>query len=243
MDPKLRMYLAELVGTFVLVFVGAGAVCSTFLTTEPRLGVTAAALAEGCTLAVVLSATFLVSTGCLNPAITLVLWVFKRLDTVSAFVLILMQLVGASLAGLALRGLFAFDVAADSHLGAPYLRALQATEGAGRMESLVSGTGVELVLTFLLTLAVFASLIDRRGPRLGGLVVGLAQVAVILVGFRLTGGAANPARWFGPALWQLTLPNQSAAVLGDWPVYWFGPLLGALLGGFFYSAVIVPPEK
>jgi len=245
MDEKLRTYLAELIGTFLLVFVGAGAVCAASLTNapaEPRLGVVAVALAEGFALAVVLSATFHVSTGCLNPAVTLALWVFKKLDNVTALVLIVMQLVGAGLAGLAVRFLFADDVGREAHLGAPHLRALLA-DGTVRFESLATGIGIELVLTFLVTLTVFATLIDRRAPRLGGLGVGLAQAAAVLVGFRLTGGAANPARWFGPALWQLTLRSPPERPLADHPVYWVGPILGALLAGFFYSAVILPPEK
>ena len=79
MDPKLRMYLAELIGTFLLVLIGAGTVCAAQLTSEPALDVTGMALAEGFALAVVLSVTLPLSTGCVNPAVTLMLWVFRRM--------------------------------------------------------------------------------------------------------------------------------------------------------------------
>ncbi len=72
--------------------------------------------------------------------------------------------------------------------------------------------------------------------------VGLAQTAVVLFGFRLTGGAANPARWFGTVVWEMTLPRATNA-LADHTVYWVGPILGALLGGFLYVFVMQPPEE
>lgn len=243
MDAKLRMYLAELIGTFVLVFVGAATVCASQLASEPRLGVTAIALAEGCALAVLLTATFAVSPGCLNPAVPLMLWVFKRLEGMQTVVLIFMQLVGAVLAGLAVRYCFAVDVLRAADLGTPHLKAFVGSNNVVTIGSLLSGIGVETVCTFLVVVAIFATLLDRRAPQLGGIVVGLAQAAVILVGFRLTGGAANPARWFGTVVWQLTVPNQPGSPFADHTVYWVGPVLGALLGGFFYTAVVLPPEK
>ena len=81
MDNKLaRACLAELIGTFALVFVGGGVVCVAALTSEPRLDATAIALAEGLTLAVALTATHRASGGGLNPALSLMLYVFRRLD-------------------------------------------------------------------------------------------------------------------------------------------------------------------
>src|SRR5579872_732234 len=204
MDARLRMYVAELIGTAILVFVAAATVCASSLTTEPRLGTTAIALAEGCTLAVLLTATIAVSPGCLNPAVTLMLWVFKRLEGIQTLVLIVVQLLGALLGGLAVRFCFADDVLRTASLGTPHLRAFVGKDGVVSLGSLLSGIGVETVFTFLVVVAIFATLLDRRGPRLGALGVGLAQTAVILAGFRLTGGAANPARWFGTVFWELT---------------------------------------
>jgi MIP family channel proteins len=248
MDNRLRMYLTELVGTFVVVLVGAGTVCSTFLPGDrfgPVGGTTlAVALAEGCAVAVALTFTFYVSTGCLNPAVTLTLWVLKRFDGARAAGLIVVQLLGAVLAGLVVRVLFGADVLTDAEMGTPHLRALRDPEHAVSLAGWVTGVGLELVFTCIVTLAIFASLFDRRAPRLGGVLVGMAQTAVVLFGFHLTGGAANPARWFGPAVWQLTLESAPLShPLADHPVYWVGPILGALIGGIFYTAVIAPPEK
>jgi aquaporin Z len=246
MDTKWRTYLAELVGTFLLVLVGAGTVCAADLTGVLPLDTTGLALAEGLTLAAVLTVTFHVSTGCLNPAITVMLWVFKRLDNAQAGWLVLMQFLGATLAGLVLRLMFADDVLRATHVGAPYLtgRSLVPESAGIGAPQLVTGTAIELALACLVTLAAFATLLDRRAPRLGGLIVGLAQVAAVLFGHRFTGGSANPARWFGPAVWEATLvggprPNWLAEAV----IYVGGPVLGALLAAVLYVNLILPPRK
>lgn len=244
MDNKLRTYLAEMIGTFILVLVGAGTVCAADLTGLPPLSVTGLALAEGLTLAVVLTVTSHVSTGCLNPAITIMLWVFKRLDNAHAGGLIAMQLLGGVLAGLVLRLMFAPEVFIAMHAGAPYLKAFNPEGGEPLLRHLVSGTAFEMFLTCLVTLAAFATLFDRRAPRLGGLIVGLAQTVAVLFGYYFTGGAANPARWFGPALWEATVQG---AVRPNWlaeaVVYIGGPVLGALVAAVLYVNLILPPEK
>jgi MIP family channel proteins len=246
MDSRIRTYLAELFGTFVVVLVGAGTVCSTYLPSDPRFTlvggpVLAVALAEGFALAVMLSATFLVSPGCLNPAITLALWVVRRIELTRAAGLIAAQLLGAILAGLAVRSLFSEGVLQEARLGAPHLKALLDSAGAVTLAGWLTGITLEVLFTFLVSMAAFATLFDDRAPRLGGLMVGLAQTAVILFGYHLTGGAANPARWLGPALWELTLSlPQTARPLADHLVYWVGPIGGALLGCVVYSLVILP---
>jgi glycerol uptake facilitator-like aquaporin len=153
--------------------------------------------------------------------------------------MIAMQMLGGVLAGLAVFGLFKAD---GSRLGTPHLQRFLRPDDTVPLGSVFSGIAVEVCLTFLVTVAVFATLVDRRGPRLGGVVVGLAQAAAVLFGSRLTGGAANPARWFGPAVWQLAVPGTQAPFT-DHAVYWVGPVAGALLGGVFYNLVIAPPEK
>src|SRR2546428_559402 len=90
------------------------------------------------------------------------------------------------------------------------------------------GIVVETVLTFLLVFTVFGVAVDARGPRgTAGLMIGLVIAMDILAGGVLTGGAMNPARAFGPALFS-----------GDWQnqlVYWLGPLLGGALAALLYE--------
>jgi aquaporin Z len=75
-------------------------------------------------------------------------------------------------------------------------------------------------------LAVFGTAIDRRAPKLGGLVIGLAVTADILMGGPLTGAAMNTARWFGPAV--------TSGAFDDWYVWVIGPLLGAAVAALLY---------
>jgi MIP family channel proteins len=244
MDSRTRLYITELLGTFALVFVGAGTVCAYHLPNDPRPEVSGIALAEGFALAVLLTVSYHVSGGCLNPAITLMQWVFKRLDGARTLGLIVVQLLGAAAAGLVLRFTFTNEVLVSARLGTPYVKASLADSNPLGLPGLVSGIGVEFFLTCLVTLAIFATLMDSRGPKLGGVLAGLAQTSAILLGFHLTGGAANPARWFGPVVWQLTIPElQSQKPFADHAVYWIGPVLGALAGGLFYSTFILPPAK
>jgi aquaporin Z len=243
MDTKLRAYLAEFLGTFVLVYLGAGTVCAFYLPEGYRVEVTGVALAVGAVLAVMLSTTYLVSGGCLNPAITLLLYVYKRYDRGQMFLLIVVQLIGAVLGGLAVRLTFSDGVLTAARMGTPHLTgALLGPEHTLTLGGRFTGVCLEIFFTALLTVAVFVSLIDKRGPRVGGMLVGLAQAAAIVFGFYLTGGAANPARWFGPVVWEATLPPHGP-VWDDHMVYWAGPFVGALVGALLYSAVIGPPVQ
>src|SRR5262245_33525615 len=224
MDARLRGYIAETVGVFLIVFLGGAAVCASILnpreqtqrdfdpdsgvlTTvqivrEPRVGLWGIALAEGCALAVVLPIVFRESQGCLNPAVTLALWVCKRLETRQMGILIGLQLLGSVVAGLALRAIFPENAIrlATPHVGEPLF-------GEGMMlipSSLATGILIEGLVTFALTFGIFGLMIDPRGSSFGGVGVGALRCAIVLAAYHLTGAAANPARWFGPFVWQFT---------------------------------------
>jgi glycerol uptake facilitator protein len=247
MDKYFRPSLAELIGTFALVFVSAGTVCSTQLAlgagqASPALVGLCAALATGLIYAAALSATLPLSGGFLNPALTLMLWVFRRLEGAAAAWLIGAQVIGATLAGLVLYLMFTPEVLFPTLPGSvgitPHLnRDAFGTGGTPLLPALWSGIGVEFALTFLLTFAIYGTVLDPRATRLGGVGVGLTMTALMLMGFLLTGAALNPVRWFGPALWELTVPNNHAFV--DHMVYWIGPVFGALAGGGVYEYLVL----
>src|SRR3954452_17945268 len=166
MDVKLRTYLAETFGTFVLVAVGAGAVCSAYLPEQAARfysfhGLTlTAALADGFALAVAVSFTSYLSPGCCNPAITLALFVTRKLDLRPTLGLLLAQLTGSVLAGFLLRGLYVNDVLASARMGAPHLGAISDSLGGISL-----GILLEAPFAFVVTTAAFATLIDKRAPR------------------------------------------------------------------------------
>ena len=180
MDVKTyRVYVAELVGTFLIVFL-SGAACAR-LPMDPETGqpqvepwaIVLVALAAGAAVAVVLPITFRESPGCLNPALTLTFWICKRLDTQKMGILVGVQLLGSLLAGLSLRVIFPEQAIAFAtpHVG----KTLLEQTGNSVAVILMGGVAVEAVLTFFLTFAVFGFLIDRRTNRLGGALVGVAQ--------------------------------------------------------------------
>ncbi len=247
MDPKIRTWLAECLGTYLVVLAGAGTLCASFLTADPRYQsvggtVLAVALAEGLVLAVAVTVCIPLSVAACNPAITLALWVTRKLELGDALKVGAAQLLGAFLAGLSLRLMFSAGVLIEARMGVPRLGAIAGGPDGPGIVNILTGASLEALSAFIVTLAVYASLIDTRGPRVGGLLVGLAQVAVILFGFHLTGGAANPARYFGPALWQLSVPGIERP-LAEHSVYWVGPLAGALAACIFYTSVLQPPES
>jgi MIP family channel proteins len=244
MDKNLRPAAVELIGTFALVFVGAAAVCVSAMAppNDPvNPGVVGIALAQGFILAAALTATVPASGGFLNPAVTLTLWVFRRIDGQRAVWLMGAQVIGAVLAGLCVRLIFAEDVLNSARCGTPHLndRAFVPVD----VKAVVTGIGVEVVLTFLLTFAIFGSMLDQRAPRLGGLGPGLALVALVLVGYGLTGAAVNPVRWFGPAIGELSIPGMEGRAFRDHTVYWLGPTIGALLAGAVYDFLVLPATQ
>jgi MIP family channel proteins len=209
--------VAEALGTFLFFFVGAGAVVLGAHNPDANGGLVGIALAHGLALAVLVSALGPISGGHFNPAVTFGVWITGRIEPALAGMYVVAQLAGAVVAGLALRAVFPEPSWEPVALGTP---ALDLSIGV------TGGIIVEAILTAVLLIAVFGTAIDRRAPKLGGLAIGLAVAADILMGGPLTGAAMNPARWFGPAV--------ASGTFADWYVWWIGPLLGAAAAALVY---------
>ena len=219
-DRNAPALIAEVVGTFLFLFVGMGSVVlgdyvvANGGTSPGLLGV---ALAHGLALAVLVSALGAISGAHFNPAVTLAVWIMGKITPTRAVMYVVAQLIGAALAGFALRSTFPSEAWQPSAIGTPAL-------GAGISPAI--GITVEAVLTALLVFVVLGTAVDSRAPKIGGLAIGLAVAADILMGGPLTGAAMNPARWFGPAV--------AAGAYADWYVWWIGPLLGAAVAALVY---------
>jgi MIP family channel proteins len=223
MPPRLTAVLvAEAIGTFLFFFVGAGAVVlGSHLNDGDTGGLLGVALAHGLALAVLVSAFGAVSGAHFNPAVTFAVWIAGRIDAVRAAMYVGTQLVAAVAAGLALRMIFNEASWQPVALGTPVV-----DPAIGVGPAIV----IEAILTVLLVLTVFGTAIDPRGPKIGGLAIGLAVAADILMGGPLTGAAMNPARWFGPAV--------ASGTFADGYVWWIGPLLGAAIAALLYRFVL-----
>jgi len=214
-----RKAIAEFVGTFALIFIGAGAIIST-----GGNDLLLIALAHGLTIGVMASALAHISGGQFNPAVTLGALVGRQISVRLALVYWLSQLLGASVAALMLYGVFSHDEWLNSKLGTPSL---------GPAVSVGTGILIEAVLTFFLVFVVYGTGIDPKGSfnAVGGMAIGLTVALDIMMGGRLTGAAMNPARWFGPAV--------VARFFDNWYVYWIGPLIGGIVAGLLYSRVLL----
>jgi MIP family channel proteins len=217
MRSHVRPALAELVGTFVFFFIGAGSIVVDSYT-HGAVGLLGIALAHGLILSIMVSAFGAISGGHFNPAVTIGLWVAKKVTAPTVVLYIIAQLIGGALAGFLLRGIFPAAVWMPSHLGTPAL-----TAGFTPL----AGVALEAVLTFFLLLAVLGTAVDSMAPKIGGFGIGLTVAVDILVGGPITGAAMNPARVFGPGL-----------AAGFWEnhwIYWVGPIAGACLASWLYT--------
>lgn len=220
----LRLAVAEALGTFYLVFIGAAAAALDHYT-QGRVGLLGFALANGLALGTGVTATMRISGGHLNPAVTVGLWSLGKIRAGLGALYIVAQLVGAVVAALLVAAAFpAADVGAV-HAGAP---ALGAGIGAGQ------GVLLEAVLTFLLVTSVLLTAVDARAPQVAGYGIGITVLFDVLAGGAATGAAMNPARSFGPAL-------VSGFWTDEW-VYWVGPILGALAAAAVYRLCLAERE-
>jgi aquaporin TIP len=216
-DP-IRRGIAEFVGTFALVFVGAGAIMSAAGAHDPTI--VGVALAHGLAIAVMVSAVGHISGGHFNPAVTLGFLLTRRLAPMLAVVYWVAQFAAAVIAALLLQWIFPTSAVNATNLGAP---ALNGAFGVG------AGVVLEAILTFLLVWVIFATAADPRGTfkSIAGLAIGLTITIDILIGGPVTGAAMNPARAFGPELVHNFWSNA-------W-IYYVGPAVGGVAAALAYE--------
>jgi glycerol uptake facilitator protein len=226
-DRGLAAYIAELIGTLLLVF---------FITSVVALYIATGANAQfGSDFAVVGLTHFLVlfalivsigvaSGGHFNPAVTAAFMVLRRIDPIDGLVYILAQLSGGVLGALLTKA-FLLDEGRASDYGTPKVSALL---GGGFQGFLVEGIG-----TFVLVMTVLAVALNPEIRRWAALSVGGALGFLVMVLGPLSGGSFNPSRWFGPALVSNDLGSDPLA-------YILGPIAGALVAAGLYKFVIEP---
>jgi MIP family channel proteins len=237
-ERGLAAYLAELIGTLLLVF---------FITSVVVLFVSTGAQAQfGSDFAVIgLVHAFLlfglivmfgvVSGGHFNPAVTLAAAAIKRIAPLDAAIYILAQLSGGVLGALLTKSLL-LDEGRSTNYGA--------AEVSGMLAGNTAGAVVEGIGTFCLVLVILAAVFSKKSfKEWAPLAIGTTLGFIVMVGGPLTGGAFNPARWFGPAL----VSNDWGGV---WP-YLVGPIVGSLLAAAVFKFVLEaggpaptePPER
>lgn len=216
MEDINKAVVAEFIGTFALIFFGAGSV---ILSQNGQLDLVGVALAHGLVIAIMVSMMAHLSGGAFNPAIQVALWVTGKMPSGRTIAYLVAQLLGALAAAFLLKFLVpkaAFDTGSG---------------GAALLDpSITAGKGIlfEAVGTFFLVWAVFATIVDDRGPfnKTAGFTIGLTISFAILAIGPWTGAALNPARWFGPAV--------AAGEWANWYVWIVGPIAGGIIAGVGY---------
>ncbi|MBZ0257094.1 aquaporin family protein [bacterium] len=254
-----REFAGEVLGTFVLVLFGCGAVAVSILfNAHQGLMQIALALGIGVTLAIYL--TRHLSCAHLNPAVSIALVVGKRMDARLLPTFLVGQFIGAILAGLALYLLFSPSIAAyesaqgivrgsaESVKTAMMFGEFYPNPGATAVVSMSLAIFAEAFGTFLLVMMVFALTegcnVGRPDDALAPVFIGLTVTAIICFIAPLTQAGLNPARDLGPRLVAWMMGWGAAAfpdaVGGFFFVYVLGPILGGVAASLLFVYVLEP---
>jgi len=202
--------IAELIGTYVLVFLGTGSVVTAVLLVQGasripentfNVGLNIEAwFAIGIAFAIAIIAMIYafghISGTHINPAVSIALWATGRFPAKDMMGYIVAQLIGASLASFTIVAILG-SRAVDTGLGATAM-----FDGVSYSQAILC----EAVATFFLMLTIMGSAVDKRAPAgFAGLAIGLVVAADIIVVGNITGSSLNPARTFGPYLAEFML--------------------------------------
>ncbi|KAL8163682.1 UNVERIFIED_CONTAM: Aquaporin-5 [Gekko kuhli] len=218
-----RAIAAEFLATMIFVLIGIG-----FALNWPSAlpGVLQISLAFGLAIATLAQSVGHVSGAHINPAVTVALLVAQKISVLRAVAYIIAQMLGAIAGAGVIHQITPVEIR-----GGLAVNGLQNNTTAGQ------AVAVELILTFLLVLCVFASTDSRRTDNVGSpaLSIGLSVTTGHLLGIYFTGCSMNPARSFGPAV-----------IMGNYQdhwVFWVGPLAGGILASLIYNVILAPDTR
>jgi aquaporin Z len=222
-------YFAEFIGTFVLVFAG----CGSAVLAGDKIGFVGISLAFGLSLLAMVYAIGHISGCHINPAVTLGLWISKKIERQYVLGYWVAQILGAIVAAALLLAIAkgtpnGYDPGALGFAANGY-----AAHSPGQY-GLVAAALAEVVLTFLLVLTVIGAT-DLKAPvGFAGIAIGLVLTLIHLVGIPVTNTSVNPARSIAPALF-----------VGGWALaqlwlFILAPLVGSVLAAIVYRGLAVP---
>ncbi len=224
----MKKYIAEFIGTLVLVTMGCGTAMLVGCDASVGSGYLLTALAFGLSIVAMAYSIGNISGCHVNPAVSLGVFINGGMDSKDFIGYVVAQVLGAIVGALLLVGIFTTGNVTDMTGGL-------GTNGlAGVNGSVVAGLLVECVLTFIFMLTILGVTSSKAGHgSFGGLVIGLTLTFVHILGIGLTGTSVNPARSFGPAIVAALTGNPAA--LGSLWVFIVGPLAGAALAAVVYK--------
>lgn len=219
---SLKKYLAEFIGTFVLVVFACGTAavvgCQTDVANSAYI---LTALAFGLVIVAMAYSIGNISGCHINPAVSLAMLISKKMTVADFIGYVVAQFAGATAGAAVLRAI----LGADSSLGANGIY-----NGTQTGVSFI----VEVILTFVFVLAILGVTSKKEFGNVAGLVIGLSLTLVHIFGIHFTGTSVNPARSFGPAI-------LSGNTAGLW-IFLLAPLVGGALAALCYK-FLAPEEK
>lgn len=251
--PLFKRCIAEFIGTFWLVLGGCGSavIASAFFASGSLLGteipyplgigLTGVSLAFGLSLLTMAYAIGPISGCHINPAVSFGLWAGKRFPGSELLPYIVAQVLGAFVGALVVyliaSGQPNFAIVGSNPLATNGF-GTHSPGGYGFLAALLT----EIVLTFIFLLVILSSTETLRVPAgFAPLPIGLALTLIHLISIPVTNTSVNPARSTGPAIMVGLLGNPE--LVGQLWLFWIAPILGAVLAGYFYTAVLDVPSR
>lgn len=237
---KFKKYIAEFIGTMVLVLFGCGTAVITGGfnggTGSGYLGVAAIALAFGLSIVAMAYAIGHISGCHVNPAVSLAMLINGKMSFGDFIGYVVSQILGA-FAG---SGILYFIVSQTN------IEQKFGSNGYGVESALNLGVSgavvVEIVLTFVFVLTILGVTSSDKLSSVAGIVIGATLTFVHLIGIPLTGTSVNPARSLAPAVFEAIFGNNTTPISQIW-VFILAPLVGAALAGIIFKALFAPAKK
>ena len=213
----LKKYIAEFIGTFVLVVFGCGTAVAVGCDAEFGSGYLLTAFAFGLVIVAMAYSVGNVSGCHINPAVSIAMLISKKLSAKDFVGYVIAQCLGGIIGAAALGAIFGFDCGFGAN-------------GLYR-ESVGASLLIEIILTFVFVIAIIGVTSKIENSAVAGLVIGLSLTLVHILGIALTGTSVNPARSLGPAIFA-----GSTSLSCVW-VFIAGPLIGGTLAALVYKGL------
>ncbi len=226
----MKKYIAEFIGTFILVLIGCGTAMLVGCDAAAGGGYVLTALAFGLAIVALAYSVGNISGGHVNPAVSLAVLIRGGITAADFAGYVIAQCLGA-LAGSGVLALI-FNLGGIEDKTGGY-----GTNGlAGVNGSFGAGFIVEIVLTCIFVMAILGVTSDKqKHGSFGGLIIGLTLTGVHILGIGLTGTSVNPARSLGPAI--VAAISGNTAPMGSLIVFIIAPLIGAALAACIYNVL------
>ncbi len=226
MEDNIKKYLAEFVGTFLLVLIGVGAAVA-------GAGYVGTALAFGTSIVILAYSVGRISGGHVNPAVSLAMAIRGDISWKQFIGYVVSQFLGA-ICGSAVVGTISGGYKSTGANLVEAGKLLSIYNGDHAWVAYLCAFLLEMFLTFAFVLAVLGVTEDNKFSAQGGLVIGVALAGVHLVGDGVTNTSVNPARSFSAALFSL-IGGNNAAMKEIW-VFLLAPLLGGAMAAFLWKS-------